>query len=105
VLDNITLKTLQRVRFKVSLSNQTSNTQLQKILVEVREMLEKDEMINEDLKVNFYEINSKGGLDILILFFVNSSDWNDYLIVKERVNFRILEIIRDNHSSIMTISI
>lgn len=105
VLDNITLKTLQRVRFKVSLSNQTSNDKLKNIVEEIQAVLQSNSMINEDIKVNFYEINSKGGLDILILYFVNSSEWNDYLKVKEEVNFQILDIIRKNNSSIMTITV
>jgi len=94
VLDNLTLKTLQRVRFKIALSNQTSSIAVQNIIDELTKVLEKTEKINDDFKVKFYEINPKGGIEILVLFFVNSSDWDIYLEVKQNVNFSILEIVK-----------
>ena len=96
VLDNITLKTLQRVRIKISLDHLTPSTKLQSVLNQVREILLSNQNINDDFNVNFYEINNRGGFDVLIVFFVKSSSWNDYLSVKQEINYKILEVLSAN---------
>ena len=40
--------------------------------------------------------------DILVLFFVKSRDWNDYLNVKENINYKILDITHKNNAMLLT---
>jgi MscS family membrane protein len=102
VLDNITLKTLQRVRFKISLVNETSNEQIQNIILQIQDAISEVDLINEDSRVRFYEINPKGGIDILVLYFVNSSEWDDYLNVKQLINYKILDIVQHNNAKMIS---
>jgi len=102
VLDNITLKTLQRVRFTITLVSESTNAQIENIINEIQAELSKIELINDDFIVRFYEINPRGGMDILVLFFVKSSDWNDYLDVKQNINYKILDIVHKNNAMLLT---
>ena len=37
-------------------------------------------------------------LDILIIYFVNSPNWEDLTNVKQEINFEIMNIVKSNNS-------
>lgn len=101
ILDNITRKTLQRIRMAFSVSAETPPEKVANLLTKIKNYLNQKEEITSDYKVKFFEINSNGGFEILILYFVNTPEYDTSLDVKEEVNFKILEILKEEQIRIM----
>ena len=54
-------------------------------------------MTNDEGRVRFMEFGASS-LDIMVLFYVNSSNWDDFINTKEDINYKIMEIIKKNQS-------
>jgi MscS family membrane protein len=52
-------------------------------------------MTNNESIVRFQEFGSSS-LDILIIFFVNSPRWEDYINTKQDINYKIMEIVESH---------
>ncbi len=94
-LDNLSLRTFQRAKFNLELSNNTPIEKISLLTKEISQYLESHPKINSDFMVKFSELGN-ASIVIQILFFVNSPEYDVFYEVKEEVNFRILEIV-DKH--------
>jgi MscS family membrane protein len=94
-LNNISLSDARRVKFELGLTYQSSSTQLLAIVDDVKQVLISNPLINEDITVRFADF-SASSLTILVIYFVNSNDYDVMIEVKEQVNVRIMEIV-DQH--------
>jgi len=95
--ENITERSLWRVRFSIGLRYSTHADDLIKIISQIRKALDYHEQISSDPIVVFDQFNLSS-MDILVSYLVIS---NDYLImknVKEEINFKIMKIVRENNS-------
>ncbi len=76
--------------------NQSSSKQILSIVDDVKQVLKSNPLINEDYTVRFADF-SASSLNILIIFFVNSNDYDVMIEVKEQVNVKIIEIVEQHH--------
>lgn len=91
--------TMRRIKMTVGLTYDTSSIQMQSILNEVREMLKDDEDINDTtIMVNFTDFQDSA-LGIFCYFFTNTTNWQEYLIIRERMNLNIMKIVEKNRAS------
>jgi MscS family membrane protein len=97
-LDNITLRTLHRVKFNLSLRYDTSSDQLKSIIADISILLDSHSLCNKDSIVRLSEFG-QSAIEVLVLYFVNTGDWEKYLEIKEEINFKILDIVRRNKAS------
>jgi MscS family membrane protein len=95
VLDNITLKTMQRIRMNLAISLETPADKIQGLISKISSFLEQKNEITNDFTVKFFEINNTIGFEILIIYFVNTTSYDESLEVKEKVNFKLLEILKE----------
>lgn len=79
--------------FLLTLVNGTSSEKLEAIMVEIRTMLQNYPRNLEGILVRFKEFGDRG-LAIRVLFFLDSYDYEDYMEVREHINFRIFEILQ-----------
>lgn len=85
----------RQVAFHLGVTYSTSREQLETVVYRIKQMLIDDEDIhNETILVNFDRFNDSS-LDIYLYFFTNTIAFNDYLKVKEQVNFKIMEIFEE----------
>ena len=96
-LDNLGLRPVRRVKFSIGLTYNTSANQIKAIVNDIQEMINLHEKTNQDGRVRFQEFGSSS-LDIMVMYFVNSPKWETLIDVKEDVNYKIMEIVK-NHKS------
>lgn len=94
-LNNITLSSFRRVKFQIGVLYGTSHKQLTLICDQIRGYMLTHPEIDEDLLVKFDEYGDSS-LNIMILFFVKTNEWDVMMKVKEEVNFKIMEIVENN---------
>jgi MscS family membrane protein len=98
-LDNLTQRSMQRVRFKLKLRLDTTESQLKVISKEIKAVLEENTLILEDQTVKLFEF-SDNALEILVVYYVNSPDYSEMLGVRESINYKILSIVEKNNAKI-----
>jgi MscS family membrane protein len=97
-LDNLGLRPVRRVKFNVGLTYETSIDQIKAIVADIQQMIDLHEKTNDETEVRFQEFGSSS-LDIMVLYFVNSPEWEDLIDVKEEINYKIMEIIKKHNSN------
>jgi MscS family membrane protein len=80
-LNNITESPFRRVKFMVSLTYGTSSEKIKKVIEEIHEELKAHEDTRDDFTVAFSDFSTYS-LDILVLYFVYSNDWDKNVRVK-----------------------
>lgn len=96
-LENVTMRTMWRTKQLLNLIYQTSASDLKKIITELKSYLDSHSKINEGSIVNFENFGSSS-IDVVVIYFVKTSEIEEYLVVKEEINFKMMEIVRNNHS-------
>lgn len=83
----------RRISFNLGVTYTTSKEKLQKCVDRIKEMLINHPSVHyETIFVTFDKFNDSS-LDIFLYFFTNTTDWEEYLNIKQDVNFRIMEIL------------
>lgn len=90
----------RRITFNLGVAYSTPVDKLKILTDEIREMLYNHPGIdNETIFVRFDNFN-ESSLDIFLYFFTVTTDWSDFLQVKEDVNLKILELVEQNNITI-----
>ncbi|WP_425448947.1 mechanosensitive ion channel family protein [Dethiothermospora halolimnae] len=97
---NYSRRNLRRINFKLGLTYDTSKEKMKKCVESIEKMLISHDNISKDMiLVKFDEFNSSS-LDILIYCFANTSSWEEFLDIKQDVNFNIMNIVEEEGASI-----
>lgn len=96
--ENITRKSMWRARFFIGLTYDTSPSQLKSICTEIQNLLDTHEQVMQNSTVRFSEFGASS-LDILVIYYVLTSDADEFNKVKEEINFEIMHIVEKNRSS------
>ena len=96
-LDNLGLRPVRRTKFNIGLTYNTSPNQIQNIVKDIQAMIDSHTMTNEDGRVRFMEFGGSS-LDIMVLFYVNSPAWDDFINTKEDINYKIMSIVKTHKS-------
>ncbi|WP_202621780.1 mechanosensitive ion channel family protein [Pontibacter russatus] len=91
-LDNLTLRTFRRAKFDISLTYHTSSEQMRAITRDIQAFIDSHPRTNSDGRVRFLNLASHSK-DVMVLYFVDTMDWNEYIDVKEEINYKIVEIV------------
>jgi MscS family membrane protein len=86
---------MQRIRMNLAISLETPADKIQGLISKISSFLEQQNEITNDFTVKFFEINNTIGFEILIIYFVNTTSYDESLEVKEKVNFKLLEILKE----------
>jgi MscS family membrane protein len=97
-LDNLTLREQRRVRFFIQLTYNTPSSSLRKLMDDIKDYVLSQPETTDECHVHFYEFGTYS-LNIRIIYFVNSNEWDIYSSVREKVNFHIMELVERNQLS------
>ncbi len=97
-LENLTLRNFRRVKFSIGLTYDTSSEQMKKILTEINILIKESNHLSSD-SIAIFEEFGDFSLRIMVLYFIEMVEYNEYLEIKENVNFKITEIVYKNGSS------
>lgn len=94
-LNNLTLRTFRRVYFDLNLTYDTTSEQIRGIARDLQEYLDKHPRTNQDGRVRLSNLGPSSK-DILVLYFVDTMDWNEYIDIKEEITFKIIDIVESH---------
>ena len=91
-LDNLGARPVRRVKFNIGLTYDTSVENIKKIVDDIQKLIDEHPMTNQEGKVRFLEFGPSS-LDIMILYYVDSPDWEALIDAKQKINFDIIDIV------------
>lgn len=92
-LTNFSRRGKRRINFNLAVTYDTSREKLQTCVDNIRKMIENHPQVNKQIiHVRFDKFNDSS-LDIFIYFFVDTIALDEYLKIKENINFNIIEIL------------
>lgn len=94
-LNNITRSTQRRVKFTIGLTYASHREQLMQVVKEIKQVIDAHPQTIEEAIVAFSDFKDSN-LDITIIYFVNTNDWDIMIKVKEELNLRIMEAVERN---------
>lgn len=94
-LDNLGKRKVRRARFYIGLTYDTTIDQMKKVVKEIEILINEHPRTDQEGRVKFQEFGASS-LDIMVLYYVNSTKWDDFIDVKEDINFKIMEIVKNN---------
>ena len=91
-LDNLTLRTFRRVKFDITLTYNTTSEQIKAIVSDIQNLIDEYPRTNQDGRVRFFNLGPHSK-DIMVLYFIDTLDWDQYIDVKEEINYQIVDIV------------
>ncbi|WP_017754781.1 mechanosensitive ion channel family protein [Calidifontibacillus oryziterrae] len=85
----------RQITFNLSVTHDTSKEQMGKIVSEIRSLLENHPAIHPETIFVTFDQYMENGLGIFLYFFTKTTDWGEFLKVKEEINFKIMEILEN----------
>ncbi|PWS27945.1 mechanosensitive ion channel protein MscS [Pedobacter yonginense] len=97
VLENMSLRNFRRVKFSFGITYETNAETIKKIVDEIRTYI-RDHADTSDDGNAYFEGFGDSALNIEVIYFVSITAYNDYLSIKQEINFKIMEIVMRNKS-------
>ena len=94
-LDNLGERPVRRAKFNIGLTYEASIEQIKTVVKQIQEMIDKHPKTNQDGRVRFQEFGGSS-LDIMVMYFVDSPNWDDLIDTKQDINYQIMEIVQNN---------
>jgi len=91
-LNNITLSDMRRVRFNIALTYNSKPEQITGIIDEIKSIIDSHPKTGDEFVVRFVDFDSSS-LNILVIYFVKSNEFEVMVDVKEQINLSIMKII------------
>ena len=96
-LDNLGVRPVRRVKINIGLTYSTTVNQIKEIVDDIQKLIDDHEQTNQDGKVRFLNFGASS-LDVMVLYFVNSPDWDILVDTQQEINFKIIEIVKKHGS-------
>ena len=90
----------RRITFQLGVTYSTPRDKLERCISEIRTMLENHTEINKETIYVMFDEFAENSLDIFLYFFTVTTVWEEFLRVKEDVNFKIMEILEKEGVSV-----
>ena len=91
-LDNLGARPVRRVKFNIGLTYNASVNNIKAIVNDIQELIDKHPETNNEGKVRFLNFGASS-LDIMVLYYVNSPDWEVLIDTQEKINYSIIDIV------------
>ena len=96
---NFTRRDMNLFQCKIGLRYETTPDQLRYVAAKIRKLLIQHSKVSPDpARVRLSEFGNSAYV-LEVFAFVMAADWNDFLAIKEDLNLRIAEIVRDSGTS------
>ena len=91
-LDNLGARPVRRVKFNIGLTYETSVENIKNIVDDIQKLIDDHPMTNQEGKVRFLNFGASS-LDIMVLYYVESPDWEVLIDAQQKINFQIIDIV------------
>ena len=92
-LDNLTRRQYRRARFTIGLTYNTLPETLRAVTADIQAVLDSHEMTRTEPGVVKFDGFGESSLNLLVIFYVETSDWDEYMRLKEEINYQIIRIV------------
>lgn len=92
-LENMTVRNYIRVKFNIGLTYDTPIQEIRDIAQKISVYINAHDKTNNDAIVTFENFGSSS-LDLQVLYYVEMMPYNEFLKIKEEINFEIVEIVQ-----------
>ncbi|MEA3353290.1 MAG: mechanosensitive ion channel family protein [Campylobacterota bacterium] len=89
----------RRIKMNVGLTYDTSGETVQKIVDDIKTMLQNHPDIHQDTIHIYFTNFGSSSLDIFCYYFTKTTNWGEYMKVLEDTNIKIMKIVEQNGSS------
>ncbi|GAA3920971.1 mechanosensitive ion channel family protein [Hymenobacter algoricola] len=97
-LDNLSLRTARRVSFTLALSHATTSTQLRGIVQNAHRVILEHPLTTDDVQTKFSAL-TPAAKEVTVQYFVETTSYEDYLDVKEDLNYSLIELVEQHGGS------
>lgn len=94
-LENLSLRNLRRMKFNISLKYDTPINIMLKISKQIETYVNEHDSTSNDTLVTFDSFG-ESALNIQVLYFIEIVDYNDYMRIRQDINYRIMQIVAEN---------
>lgn len=91
-LENLSLRNLRRMKFNIGLKYDTPVETMRKICDEIEKFVNDHPATSPDTLVSFDSFG-ESSLNIQILYFIEIVDYNEYMRIREDINYQIMQIV------------
>ncbi len=89
----------RRIKMTIGLTYSTTSQQMKDILDTIRTMLHNDNDVHPDTIHIYFTDFQDSSLGILCYFFTKTTNWGEYMQVRERLNLEIMRIVETHGAS------
>ena len=97
-VDNFSRRDRRRIKMRIGLTYATTPQTMQKILQEIRDMLQDHPMIHKEPMFVYFDEFGASSLDLFFYLFTTTANWEEYLKIREDINFKIINIVQKHGS-------
>lgn len=90
----------RRVKQELQIEYGTSLSKIKKITTKINELLKNHPEVNKEVAYVRFEDFKSSGLNILVYYFTNTTNYDKYLEIKEDINMKILDILETENVSL-----
>jgi MscS family membrane protein len=94
-LDNLTNREIRRIKFDINIQYDTPSATTKNVIAEIRTLIENDPLHYDEVSVYLYEL-SNNAIIIRVIYFANTAIWKEYMEMREKINYSIIEILEKN---------
>ena len=94
-LDNLSLRTSRRVGFTLTFDQKTTSAQLHAIIAGAVAAMQAHPLVTQDVQMKFNALTPTGK-EVSVQYFVDTTSYDEYLDVKEDLNYRLVEVVEEH---------
>jgi MscS family membrane protein len=94
-LDNLSLRTSRRVGFTLTFDQRTTSAQLHAIIASAIAAMQAHPLVTQDVQMKFNAL-TPAGKEVTVQYFVDTTSYDNYLNVKEDLNYSIVEVVEQH---------
>ena len=83
----------RRIDFRLHLPFDTPPEKIDKVITDIRSLLKNHEEIHPETIFVTFDLIADNSFELFFYFFTNTSNWGEYLEVRQEINFKIMEIL------------
>jgi MscS family membrane protein len=101
-LDNLSLRTSRRVGFTLIFDQKTTSAQLHVIIAGAVAAMQAHPLVTPDVQMKFNAL-TPAGKEVTVQYFVGTTSYDEYLDVKEDLNYRIVEMVEQHGGTLASL--
>lgn len=94
-IENFSRMFKRRISFRVGVTYETTPTQMREALARIRDVLRSRDDIRQDFWLVYFTDFADSALEIMIYCFTKTTNWGDFLAVREGLNLQIIEALQE----------